>query len=798
MQNSPKSPIPDLDSVHSVDVFETQRNDNTEIVQNYSNPDIPEDNENLCDYDHNRLGDTMYSRRFIHQLLFKLCEEAECEHTEDIEEIDEEFEKQLSDLWDMSTDEEVVNYLMDVDALKLFSFVIECTNKPRLTEMLVGIMVNMICIPHENSDYFKSNRNLWYVTIIMMLKCRDAAKLLQALRFLRNLRDCGRMTDMWREEMMAMNFWDDFNFILLNSTNVNLRDEVARMLFYLTEDSETVCMYLGERENFLKNFSEIITSLLDRQLSMAVWHLAGVLNNITTFLSDSATLKNIAGEVWECCFTMLKIFTNRWSNQFLSDDEITGLLHCFRVLDSVAEECVITSHEAKYLKKVQPILAKTLEFENDEIQYEILQYLVSMEFPLSESFFAQKLASCQPKIRTRALLHLRSWITDRSRNQVFKETELSVLWKGLYYAMWMQDKPLQQEELADNIGELMECFSTLDEKLTFQLAFFTTVSSEWHTIDKWRLNKFMMLTRRFLRSMLRFFDENDWKETIIDRVLEFLKLTVLNPSISDYPEGLKFHFASLYLDELDSLMSEKLDEQRSMRMLQPYVELLAKPISPIFFDTVINEVFEPILLDASQSFVKEKSAKSKSQKFQSNGLKINYKRLSDELFEVAACCGSKRRQRIYEFVKKFQLVSIECDPLSEEESSDVSDLDLDDVQKATERLLKQEQLIKESYKNISTGNSRKKFLKRRKKKANSVQLKGKIHRKKRPLKKKNKQMALVEEVNYDLMNWQLIKRASFVTFEELQPHRVGSILSIILHVILSIILHNRNLTVSLQ
>ncbi|KRY00521.1 Ribosomal RNA processing protein 1 -like protein [Trichinella pseudospiralis] len=357
-----------------------------------------------------------------------------------------------------------------------------------------------------------------------------------------------------------------------------------------------------------------------------------------------------------------------------------------------------------------------------------------MEFPLPESFFAQKLASCQPKIRTRALLHLRSWITDRSRNQVFKETELSVLWKGLYYAMWMQDKPLQQEELADNIGELMECFSTLDEKLTFQLAFFTTVSSEWHTIDKWRLNKFMMLTRRFLRSMLRFFDENDWKETIIDRVLEFLKLTVLNPSISDYPEGLKFHFASLYLDELDSLMSEKLDEQRSMRMLQPYVELLAKPISPIFFDTVINEVFEPILLDASQSFVKEKSAKSKSQKFQSNGLK----RLSDELFEVAACCGSKRRQRIYEFVKKFQLVSIECDPLSEEESSDVSDLDLDDVQKATERLLKQEQLIKESYKNIST----------------ELNL---LYEK------------LVEEVNYDLMNWQLIKRASFVTFEELQP-----------------------------
>ncbi|KRX44438.1 Ribosomal RNA processing protein 1 -like protein, partial [Trichinella murrelli] len=815
MQNSPKSQVPDSDSARSIDILETQRNDNTETVQNYSNPDIPEDTEQLCNYDDNRLGDTVYSRRFIHKLLFRLCEEAECEHTEDIEEMDKEFEKHLSDLWDMSTNE----------------------------EMLVGIMANMF-------NY-----------------CYDAE--VSRCSYTTSSSKYGMMTEMWIEEMMAMNFWDDFNFILLNCTNVDLRDEVARVLYYLTDDSETVCMYLGERENFFKNFSEIITSLLDRQLSMAVWLLAGVLHNFTTFPSGSAMLKKIAREICECCFTMLKIFTNRWSDQFLSDDEIIGLLHCFQVLDVVSEECVITSLEATYLKKVQPLLKQTLEGENNKLQHELpvqnplsrvgsfvtptellaqsslgndapvstggflcadvssvwlpparfpflpgsrfpgniiaitrqqlrmdhhqfvtagfqhqqqnthyrnsplilkhisahvllslLLQLVSMEFPLPESFFAQKLASCQPKIRTRALLHLRSWITDRSRNKVFKETELSILWKGLYYAMWMQDKPLQQEELADNIGKLMECFSTVDEKLTFQLAFFTSISSEWHTIDKWRLNKFMMLTRRFLRSMLRFFDENDWEERIVDRVLEFLKLTVLNPSISAYPEGLKFHFASLYLDELDSLMSEKLDEQRSMRMLQPYVELLGKPISPIFFDTVISEVLEPILLDASQSLLRKNKAKGESQNLQSTGFKVNYKRLSDELFEVAACCGSKRRQRIYEFVKKFQLVSTECDPFDEEESSGVSDLDLDDVQKAAERLLKQERLVKESYKNIST---------EKEKESEQCPINREITKKKTLNSLNLLYERIVEKVNYDLMNWQLMKRASFVTFDDLLP-----------------------------
>ncbi|KRZ87438.1 Protein SAAL1, partial [Trichinella sp. T8] len=371
MQNSPKSQVPDSDSARSIDILETQRNDNTETVQNYSNPDIPEDTEQLCNYDDNRLGDTVYSRRFIHKLLFRLCEEAECEHTEDIEEMDKEFEKHLSDLWDMSTNEEVVNYLMEFDVLKLFSFVFESTNKPRLTEMLVGIMANMVCSAHRYAGYLSTNRNLWYLTIVTMLKCRDAATLLQVLRFIRNFREYGMMTEMWIEEMMAMNFWDDFNFILLNSTNVDLRDEVARVLYYLTDDSETVCMYLGERENFFKNFSEIITSLLDRQLSMAVWLLAGVLHNFTTFPSGSAMLKKIAREICECCFTMLKIFTNRWSDQFLSDDEIIGLLHCFQVLDVVSEECVITSLEATYLKKVQPLLKQTLEGENNKLQHEL-------------------------------------------------------------------------------------------------------------------------------------------------------------------------------------------------------------------------------------------------------------------------------------------------------------------------------------------------------------------------------------------------------------------------------------------
>ena len=36
--------------------------------------------------------------------------------------------------------------------------------------------------------------------------------------------------------------------------------------------------------------------------------------------------------------------------------------------------------------------------------------------------------------------------------------ELLKLWRGLFYCMWMSDKPLVQEELARKLASLVQCF----------------------------------------------------------------------------------------------------------------------------------------------------------------------------------------------------------------------------------------------------------------------------------------------------------------------------------------------------
>lgn len=59
--------------------------------------------------------------------------------------------------------------------------------------------------------------------------------------------------------------------------------------------------------------------------------------------------------------------------------------------------------------------------------------------------------------------------------------------------MWMQDKMLLQEELAENICNLIDLFSSEDKAIEFISILFFCLSKEWHLIDRWRMDKFLMV-----------------------------------------------------------------------------------------------------------------------------------------------------------------------------------------------------------------------------------------------------------------------------------------------------------------
>lgn len=74
------------------------------------------------------------------------------------------------------------------------------------------------------------------------------------------------------------------------------------------------------------------------------------------------------------------------------------------------------------------------------------------------------------------------------------------LWKGLFFCMWMSDKPFVQQELANSIANLIQCFARRSQSLIFVDTFFKTMAHEWFAIDRYRLDKFMMVRLPPLRT----------------------------------------------------------------------------------------------------------------------------------------------------------------------------------------------------------------------------------------------------------------------------------------------------------
>lgn len=69
---------------------------------------------------------------------------------------------------------------------------------------------------------------------------------------------------------------------------------------------------------------------------------------------------------------------------------------------------------------------------------------------------------------------------------------------GLHYILWMQDKMTLQEELIDNIASLIDAFSSEQHSRNYIQVLFETLSKEWPMIDRWRMDKFLLVLFIFL------------------------------------------------------------------------------------------------------------------------------------------------------------------------------------------------------------------------------------------------------------------------------------------------------------
>ncbi|XP_046743593.1 ribosomal RNA processing protein 1 homolog [Diprion similis] len=257
----------------------------------------------------------------------------------------------------------------------------------------------------------------------------------------------------------------------------------------------------------------------------------------------------------------------------------------------------------KIQRKPKHVLPRTKrvgqEFKNGKIQKNETRKSPKNQKTLviaHEIKFAKLLAGNDKKVRDKVLKNLKKWLTVRSESSfAFEEQDFMRLWKGLYYCMWMSDKPLIQEELAESLSKLVHCFNNRDTALLYTKCTLLTLATEWFGIDQYRLDKFQMLVRRIIRQTFTMCKNKLWNRDWVDGVTKIIEDLLVE---SKATIGFSLHVTELYMEELAKVSGGDVPEDVVVEFVRPFAVHLATMNDEREIRHVMKHVFRYLIFQS--------------------------------------------------------------------------------------------------------------------------------------------------------------------------------------------------------
>ncbi|XP_020008285.1 ribosomal RNA processing protein 1 homolog A isoform X2 [Castor canadensis] len=303
---------------------------------------------------------------------------------------------------------------------------------------------------------------------------------------------------------------------------------------------------------------------------------------------------------------------------------------------------------------------------------------------------AQRLAGNDQVTRDRAVRKLRKYIVARTQRAAggFTHDELLKIWKGLFYCMWMQDKPLLQEELGRTISQLTHAFQTTEARHLFLQTFWQTINREWAGIDRLRLDKFYMLMRMVLSESLKAVKAQGWEERQVEQLLELLTTEILHPN-GEAPNGVKSHFLEIFLEELSKVGAAELTADQNLQLIDPFCRIAACTNDSLVLHNITRSILEmiveqaPLAIEDLMNELDQQKAEDEvsdgddelsegsfcradpemdEEQAEDDGdssdpvLQFDYEAVANRLFELASgeSTPSQNRKRLYKVIQKLR------------------------------------------------------------------------------------------------------------------------------------------------
>ncbi|KAL9704538.1 hypothetical protein quinque_008056 [Culex quinquefasciatus] len=219
-----------------------------------------------------RIGETMYSERFVLSTVLKLPQ-LETPLAED-----EDFEKDLCSLWDMTIEADVVLFLLKHDVVELLIGLAEGSEDHRLVEILLGILMRIFTTILDKSDdeafcWFKVIREQEDITekLAFILSSTTSSELIQHTleavhamvnRFTEAEVDYAQLNEfykMFAKPCLIEGLMEGFKQIYPESGAVSQFEEE-----YLTsKDLKIIQKFLEIHENFIINANEVYADKIE-------------------------------------------------------------------------------------------------------------------------------------------------------------------------------------------------------------------------------------------------------------------------------------------------------------------------------------------------------------------------------------------------------------------------------------------------------------------------------------------------------------------------------------------------------
>ncbi|CAG2120735.1 unnamed protein product, partial [Medioppia subpectinata] len=180
-------------------------------------------------------------------------------------ELDDRTDEELSILWDMSINEDVMAFLNDYKAIDLFETILMRTNSPRFAEISAGILANIavnrdICVNLANRPLFRQ-------LILESLSSSDTPFVIQVVRIVSASLSNGETQDRWLAAIKERSdqFLTTIHHTLENCLNCDLlRSEILLLnkMLYLDDTMAAVWLTFDRRYECVKTLLSATDQLL--------------------------------------------------------------------------------------------------------------------------------------------------------------------------------------------------------------------------------------------------------------------------------------------------------------------------------------------------------------------------------------------------------------------------------------------------------------------------------------------------------------------------------------------------------